>query len=202
MSKTKKQLSKVQKMVIVAIMAALTLVMAFTPLGYLKIGPMSISFLCIPIAISAVVAGPTAGLILGTIFGLTSFSQCFGADPLGLAMLTINPVYTFIISVVSRSLMGWLTGLVASGLGKILKDKKAGKFYINDIVAIILCPVLNTLFFLGFMAILFGGTTVAGLDVITMIVIPSISINCVVEIAACAIIGSAVSIAVKKIVTK
>ena len=200
MSKTSRELSKVQKMVIVSVMAALTLVMAFTPLGYLRIGTMSISFLCIPIAIAAVVVGPTAGLILGTIFGLTSFGQCFGADPFGLAMLTLNPVYTFIICVVSRALMGWLAGLAAKGLGKVLKDKKAGKFYINDIVAVVLCPVLNTLFFLGFMAIFFGGTEVAGLDVITMVVIPAISINCVVEIVACTVIGSAVSVAIKKVV--
>lgn len=200
MSKTNKGLSKVQKMVIVAVMAALTLVMAFTPLGYLKIGAMSISFLCIPIAITAVVVGPTAGLVLGTLFGLTSFGQCFGADAFGLAMLTLNPIYTFIICVVSRALMGWLTGLAAKGLGKVLKDKKAGKYYINDIVATVLCPVLNTVFFLGFMALFFGGTEVAGLNVITMVVIPAISINCVVEIIACTVIGSAISVAIKKIV--
>ena len=70
--------SKVQRMVILAVLIALTLVMALTPLGYLKIGALSISFLCIPIAIGATVLGPTAGLILGTLFGITSFVQCFG----------------------------------------------------------------------------------------------------------------------------
>ena len=69
--------SKVQRMVILAVLIALTLVMALTPLGYLKIGALSISFLCIPIAIGATVLGPTAGLILGTLFGITSFVQCF-----------------------------------------------------------------------------------------------------------------------------
>ena len=59
--------SKVQRMVILAVLIALTLVMALTPLGYLKIGALSISFLCIPIAIGATVLGPTAGLILGTL---------------------------------------------------------------------------------------------------------------------------------------
>ena len=37
--------SKVQRMVILAVLIALTLVMALTPLGYLKIGALSISFL-------------------------------------------------------------------------------------------------------------------------------------------------------------
>ena len=55
--------SKVQRMVILAVLIALTLVMALTPLGYLKIGALSISFLCIPIAIGATVLGPTAGRV-------------------------------------------------------------------------------------------------------------------------------------------
>lgn len=201
MNKTGK-FSKVQKMVLMAVLVALLLVMAFTPLGYLKIGVLSISFLCIPIAIGAIVLGPVAGLALGTIFGLTSFFQCFGADAFGTAMLSMNWLYTFIICVVSRALMGWFTGLVASGLGKVFKDKKAGKIYLNDIIAIILCPIMNTAFFLGFMALFFNGIEVMGLDVITMVVIPALSINCVIEIAACAVIGSAVSIAVKQIVAK
>ena len=109
-------LSKVQKMVLMAVLVALTLVMAFTPLGYLKIGALSISFLCIPIAIGAIVLGPSAGLTLGIIFGLTSYFQCFGADAFGTAMMTLNWFYTFVICVVSRALMGWLTGLKHSRL--------------------------------------------------------------------------------------
>jgi uncharacterized membrane protein len=186
-------------MTILAVLIALELLMAFTPLGYLKIGALSISFLCIPIAIGAIVLGPAAGLTLGTIFGITSFAQCFGMDPFGTAMFAINPFFAFVICVVSRMLMGWLTGLIASSLAKVLKDKKAGKFYLNDIIAIILCPVMNTAFFLGFLAIFFGGIKVMGLDVIPMVVIPALSINCVIEIIACTVVGSAVSITVKKI---
>ncbi len=197
MSKTNS--SKVLRMTILAVLIALELLMAFTPLGYLKIGALSISFLCIPIAIGAIVLGPAAGLTLGTIFGITSFAQCFGMDPFGTAMFTINPFFTFVICIVSRALMGWLTGLIASSLAKVLKDKKAGKFYLNDIIAIILCPVMNTAFFLGFLAIFFGGIKVMGLDVIPMVVIPALSINCVIEIIACTVVGSAVSITVKKI---
>jgi uncharacterized membrane protein len=197
MSKTNS--SKVLRMTILAVLIALELLMAFTPLGYLKIGALSISFLCIPIAIGAIVLGPVAGLTLGTIFGITSFAQCFGMDPFGTAMFAINPFFAFVICVVSRVLMGWLTGLIASSLAKVLKDKKAGKFYLNDIIAIILCPVMNTAFFLGFLAIFFGGIKVMGLDVIPMVVIPALSINCVIEIIACTVVGSAVSITVKKI---
>ena len=138
--------SKVQRMVILAVLIALTLVMALTPLGYLKIGALSISFLCIPIAIGATVLGPTAGLILGTLFGITSFVQCFGMDAFGTAMLSINWFYTFIICVVARALMGWFTGLIAKGLGNVFEGKTVGKFNLNDLIATILCPVMNTAF--------------------------------------------------------
>lgn len=197
MSKTNS--SKVLRMTILAVLIALELLMAFTPIGYLRLGALSISFLCIPIAIGAIVLGPTAGLTLGIVFGLTSFAQCFGMDPFGTAMMSINPFFTFVICVVSRALMGWLTGVIAVSLSKMLKDKKAGKFYLNDIIAVIMCPVMNTAFFLGFLALFFWNIKVMNLDIIPMVVLPALSINCVIEIAACAVVGSAVSIAVKKI---
>lgn len=197
MSKTNS--SKVLRMTILAVLIALELLMAFTPIGYLRLGALSISFLCIPIAIGAIVLGPTAGLTLGIVFGLTSFAQCFGMDPFGTAMMSINPFFTFVICVVSRALMGWLTGVIAVSLSKVLKDKKAGKFYLNDIIAVIMCPVMNTAFFLGFLALFFWNVKVMNLDIIPMVVLPALSINCVIEIAACAVVGSAVSIAVKKI---
>ena len=49
----------------IAILAALVLLLSFTPLGYLRIGPLSLSLLMIPVAIGAVVMGPLAGAILG-----------------------------------------------------------------------------------------------------------------------------------------
>ena len=67
----------------VAILAALILLMSFTPLGYLRLPGLSVSLLMIPVAIGAVVVGPAAGAILGCLFGLTSFAQCFMGDVLG-----------------------------------------------------------------------------------------------------------------------
>ena len=45
----------------VAILAALILLMSFTPLGYLRLPGLSVSLLMIPVAIGAVVVGPAAG---------------------------------------------------------------------------------------------------------------------------------------------
>ena len=58
---------------------------------------------------------------------------------------------------------------------------------------------MNTVFFLGFIALFFFNTEIAGLNVIAAVVIPALSINFVIEIIACGIIGSALSIAIQKI---
>ena len=47
------------QLTMLGLMAAVLLLMAYTPLGYLNIGPLAISFNVIPVAISAVVLGPT-----------------------------------------------------------------------------------------------------------------------------------------------
>lgn len=58
------------KMVLLAILAAIMLILAFTPLGYLKVGVIEISFMMVPAAVGAIVLGPLAGLILGGVLAL------------------------------------------------------------------------------------------------------------------------------------
>ena len=72
-----KQNQKTKNIALMGILSALLLLMAFTPLGYLKVGAISISFLMIPVALGAIALGPVAGAALGTLFGITSFAQCF-----------------------------------------------------------------------------------------------------------------------------
>lgn len=73
-------------------------------------------------------------------------------DAFGTAMLSINWFYTFIIVLLHELLGIGFTGLIAKGLGKVFEGKTVGKFNLNDLIATILCPVMNTAFFLGFMA--------------------------------------------------
>lgn len=93
-------------------LTAVIILMTFTPLGYLKLPFVEISFLMLPVALGAILLGPVAGAILGTVFGITSFIQCFGASALGAMLLSINPFLTFLVCVPTRILAGWLTGLV------------------------------------------------------------------------------------------
>ena len=49
--------SKVRQTALTAVLAAVVLLMAFTPLGYLRVGPVSITFLVIPVVIGGMTLG-------------------------------------------------------------------------------------------------------------------------------------------------
>ena len=72
---------------LLGLMIAILLLMAYTPLGYLNIGPLAITFNIIPVAVSAITMGPVGGAIAGAVFGLTSFGQCIGIGGTSLMVL-------------------------------------------------------------------------------------------------------------------
>ena len=63
------------RLVLTALLTALIIVMAFTPLGYLKAGAIEITFITIPVIIGAVLLGTVDGLFLGDVFGITRIIQ-------------------------------------------------------------------------------------------------------------------------------
>ena len=82
------------QLTILGLMSGILFLMAYTPLGYLNIGPLAVTFNVIPVAICAVVLGPTGGAVAGAVFGLTSFLQAMGiggTSALGAALFQINP---------------------------------------------------------------------------------------------------------------
>ncbi|MBQ8821219.1 MAG: ECF transporter S component [Lachnospiraceae bacterium] len=147
--KNKKTLEMVQMAVLIAII----LVMAFTSIGYIRTAGLSISSITIPVVIGAMIIGPKAGLILGTVFGLTSFYQCFGLDPFGATLLSINPFLTFLVCIPTRALMGWLVGVIFNAVKKIDKTKIVCYF-----VGGLMGAFLNTLFFMGMLILCFWNT--------------------------------------------
>ena len=104
--------SRTVKLVEMALLVAIILILAFTPLGYIKTLGLEITLIVVPVTIGAIILGPLGGAVLGAVFGITSFIQCFGMSPFGAVLLGINPFGTFVVCVVSRILMGWLTGLI------------------------------------------------------------------------------------------
>lgn len=197
---SKKKLDTVY-MVEMALLIAIILIMAFTPIGYIRTLGLEITLIVVPVAVGAVTLGPTAGAVLGGVFGITSFIQCFGMSPFGAVLLSINPVYTFIVCVLSRILMGWLTGLLYQAFIKFHPLKK-----VSVVLANLCCPLLNTLFFMGTLTLFFYHTEyiqgiAAGLGAGNplIFILLFVGVNGLIEAAACFAAGSAVSQALKKV---
>lgn len=191
--------TKTIKMAQMAILIAVVLIMAFTPLGYLKTVGLEISLITIPVAIGAMVIGPGAGAVLGAVFGLTSFYQCFGMSQFGAMLLSINPLYTFFVCVPTRILMGYLAGVLFKVFIKADNSNTICYF-----VGGFMTAFLNTLFFMGTLILFFWNTeyiqslNAAGANAL-MFVVAFVGINGVVEWIATTIVGGIVSKAVAKI---
>ena len=111
-----------KQLTLLGLMTALLLLMSFTPLGYLNIGPLAITFNVIPVAVSALALGPVGGLIAGSVFGLTSFLQAIGVggvSMLGSTLFSINPFFSILLCFVPRMLDGFLLGYIFRSVSKL-----------------------------------------------------------------------------------
>ena len=112
-------------MVELAAMIAIIIIMAFTPLGYIKLPGLTITFLTIPVAVGAIILGPVGGLICGLTFGLTSLYQAVtGGSVFTFALFNLNPVFIIILTIVQRALEGRLTRLIFKSLHNINSVQK------------------------------------------------------------------------------
>ena len=195
---------KIRQLSITAILIAIIVVMAFTPVGYLKIGLLSITFLCVPIIIGAVMNGPAVGAMLGFVFGLTSFIQCFGMDAFGVALMQISPVKTAVMCIIPRTLMGFLCGVIYKGISAT-KLPKPVQYAVGTLSA----PLLNTILFMSALIGFFWHTDYiqsiaqsAGATNILKFLVAMVGINGVVELAVCTVLGTAILIPLNKAISK
>ncbi len=182
-----------------AILTALIVLMAFTPIGYLQIGVVKMTFIMIPVAVGAITLGEKSGAFLGLVFGVTSFIQCFGLDLFGTTLFGINPVYTFIMCIVPRVLMGYLCGIIYKFVARRKK-----KFAL--VFASFMAPVLNTVFFMSLLLLFFGESDYImgirnGADLLPFLV-AFIGLNGVMEIVTTTVIAPPVASVVKKAIKK
>ncbi len=184
---------KTLKMVQLAILTAIVLIFAFTPIGYLKTPAVEITFLCIPVAVGAIVLGPAEGAFLGLVFGLTSFFQAATAtSTFGAALMNISPVSTFVLCIVPRVLCGLLPAFVFRALSRIKKLR-----ILPHALASFSCAALNTVFFVGGLMLLFGRSDyISGMQAgktVLAFAAAFVGLNGVIEAVVTLIVGGAVS---------
>ena len=188
---------KVGRMVRMAVLIAIIVLLAFTPLGYLVIGPIAATTIQMPVIIGAVLLGPGAGAFLGGVFGLSAIVKVLtmpGADVFATAVLTYSPLGYLFICFVPRILMGWLSGLLAKFLGRVLGEKRSIITYgVTGLVG----SMLNTVLYLGALWALAAevvaqsyGVDISGVGAIVMATatgagIPEAIVACIVVAAIC-----------------
>ena len=137
-----------------AMLICIQLVMKAIGLGSVPVGPLYMSFLTLPIAVAAIIIGPAGGAITGAVFGLVSFKDALtGGSVMTSTLLGVSPIHTFILCVVTRTLMGFMTGLVYMLVSRF-DHKRTWSLFAGSIAA----PLLNTLFFMGYICLVFYHT--------------------------------------------
>ncbi len=134
-----------------AIFIAIIIVMKLTGLSSVPVGPLVMTFTMVPIAIGAMLLGPAEGAVLGFVYGITSlYDAITGASAMTGFFFQLSPVHTVILCVVTRTLVGLLTGLIFKALREIEK-KKIVCYYVGGLMA----PMLNTILFMGYIVLVF-----------------------------------------------
>ena len=124
-----------------ALLMALELVMYFTPLGMLPLPGQYASLLTVPVAVGAMLLGPLAGTVLGFLFGALSFWKALQTGILIGAGVSIPAI--LVLTICTRTLMGFLTGLIFKLIDRIDKTNT-----IDCFIGGLLAPVLNTILYM------------------------------------------------------
>ena len=150
----------VRLMAQIALLAAIMIVMAFTPLGYIPLPFMNATTMHIPVIVGACLLGPKVGGVLGGLFGITSVVKAT-IQP-NITSCVFTPVYSFspefhgswmslVGAILPRILIGVVAGLVFQGLVKLIRNQT-----VSLAVAGVLGSMTNTIGVMGLIYLLFG----------------------------------------------
>lgn len=187
------------QLTILGLMSGILFLMAFTPLGYLNVGPLAVTFNVIPVAVCAIVLGPTGGAIAGAVFGLTSFMQAMGIggiSALGSALFQISPVLSAVLCFAPRI----MDGICIAHIYRFVHKKNST--YVSCAATGFFSAFLNTLFFMTALVLLFGNTefvqNLMGGRNIILGCCAMVGINAVCEMISSTVITAAVGTALSK----
>lgn len=151
MRKNKKILRLVQLSLLTALVFVLQMLGSF-----IKIGPLPMSFVLVPIVVGAFTLGYKEGAFLGFVFGaITMVMGIAGIDGFSALLWNANPVWFVIVCLLKATLAGLGAGLIYKGLNNLLGEKK---ILITTVVASISAPIINTGIFVVGMLLFFFDT--------------------------------------------
>ena len=212
-----------RKLAVTGMMAAIMIVLGTTPLGFIPIGPFSITIMHLPVIIGAILEGPVIGLALGIFFGLFSLYQAVTAPNI-LSPLFFDPM----VSVVPRAIVGLVAAYSYLLVEKIFKnrdirplaigdtDGKTKRFFkraanlfrsnansLSVAVSALLSPMTNTVLVLGSIYLFHAASYAEALGisegVVAATLLSTAVVNGVPECIAAVVVTTAVVLAIKKI---
>ena len=164
---------RIKKMVGISIFAAVVVVLQLFS-NYVAFGPVSITLALIPIVVGAIVYGPLAGFILGSVGGLLVFLA-----PATIGLFWDYGVFvTFLVCILKMGIAGLVSGLLYKLLHKWNK-------VIAVVISSVIVPILNTgLFALAAYTIyykLLEGLAPAGQNIAAYLFLTFIGFNFLIE---------------------
>lgn len=150
--------ANVLRLVQVALLTALVVVLQFMG-SFIKIGPLPMSFVLVPIVIGAFLSGPKTGAFLGAVFGvITAAMGIAGVDAFSAMLWVANPVFFVVICLLKAIAAGLGAGLIYKALNAAFKGRY---ITVATVIAAVSAPVINTGIFAVGMLLFFNDTMVS-----------------------------------------
>ncbi len=198
--------NRTQYLVSLALMAAIVILLANTPLGMIQLPVIKATTVHIPVIIGAIVLGPAAGAVLGAVFGICSMISntqaptllSFAFSPF-LSTTGLSGVLKAIwISVGCRIMIGLLSGL----LWKALKNAPGPK-PVRLAVTGFFGSMVNTCFVMGSIYLLFAKQYAevknVGMEAVFGLVMGTVTASGIPEAIAAAILVSIITTALLQV---
>ena len=151
--RTPRQTQTIRRMVITAMLSAVTALLAFTPVGMIMLPPplAAVTLVHIPVLVAVLIEGPWVGLSVAFVFGLCSFIRAWETGMVGLTLFFRNPL----VSILPRLIIPLTAWGVYVLWNRAVKNKGIAQ-RVGVGVASAVGAITNTVLCLGAIMILYG----------------------------------------------
>ena len=198
-------------MVGVALMAAIVVLLANTPLGMIQLPVTKATTVHIPVILGAVVFGPGAGALLGGVFGICSVISntitpaltSFAFSPfIPVPGMDRGSVWALVICLLPRIMVGITPDLVYRFINWLLENKHTISRTVSMVVASIVGSFTNTVLVMGLIFVVFKDAYAAmnniPVDAVLGVILGVVATNGVPEAIVAAIITPAICLPLRK----
>ena len=178
---------KTKFLVLLTMFCSIELVLMFTPLGFIPIGPVRATTMHIPVILAGMLLGVKGGAITGLIFGLSSV--LINTITPTITSFVFTPFYSLgdyhgnimslVIAIGPRVFLGVMSALIYAWF------KKRDKNIVGSVTTTLICTIMHSVLVLGMIYLFFGPSyaSAKGVDVseLFLILIGLIATNSVLE---------------------